>query len=442
MLLVGEGRVFTRDPQNPMVEKGGVLIDDGKILKIGEFEELKKEFPHAEIVDAHGKDIMPSMINCHHHIYSAFARGLTLNGYNPTNFLEILEGQWWRMDRTLDVEDSRFSAAAVYLSCIENGVTAIFDHHASYGGIEGSLFAIADEAKKFGVRSCLCYEISDRDGKAKMEQSVKENIEFAKYAKNDPAHLAGLIGLHASFTLSDQTLDYVKAQNVDNVGYHVHVAEGILDQERCLAEHNMRVVHRLNQFGILGPKSIAGHCVHITDDEREVIKATNTMVVHNPESNMGNAIGAPDILKLMKSGILLGLGTDGYTSDMLESLKFANLLVKHAQADATVGFNEVTQMLFENNPAMVEKTFGIQMGVLKEGAVADLIVVDYDEIAPMNAGNLNGHMLFGMNGRNVITTISDGVVRMKDRELVGLDREKIVANIRERAASFGVRVNS
>lgn len=441
MILVGEGRVFTRDENNPLIENGGVLIENGKILKIAKFDELKKSYPNAEIVDAHGKDIMPSMINCHHHIYSAFARGLALKGYNPTNFLEILEGQWWRMDRTLDVLDSRYSAAAVYLSCIENGVTAIYDHHASYGEIEGSLFAIAEEAQKFGVRSCLCYEISDRDGEEKMKKALKENLEFADYAKSKEGFLAGLIGLHASFTLSDKSLDYIKEQNTNNYGYHVHVAEGILDQERCLAEHNMRVVNRLEKFGILGKNSIAGHCVHITDEERSIIAKTGTMVVHNPESNMGNAIGAPDILKLIEEGILLGLGTDGYTSDMLESLKFANLLVKHSKADATVGFNEVCTMLFRNNPEMVKNTFGIEMGVLKEGSVADLIVVDYDEIAPMNENNINGHMLFGMNGRNVITTISDGKVRMKDRILIGLDREKIVADIRQRATDFERRVN-
>lgn len=441
MLLIGEGRVFTRDENMPIIENGGVLIDGNKILKVGKFEELKEKNPDAEIVDAKGKFIMPAFINCHHHIYSAFARGLTLKGYNPTGFLEILEGQWWRMDRTLNVEDSRYSADAVYLSCIENGVSTIFDHHASYGEVNGSLFAIAEEAKKFGVRSCLCYEISDRDGEDKMKAAVKENIEFADYAKKDKEHLAGLIGLHASFTLSDKSLDYIRSQNTSNYGYHVHVAEGILDQELCIKEHGTRVVNRLNKFGILNKDSIAGHCVHITDEERNIIRDTGTMVVHNPESNMGNAIGAPDILSLMKEGILLGLGTDGYTSDMIESLKFANLLVKHREADATVGFNEVCQMLFKNNAEMTRRAFGIETGILKEGAMADVIVIDYDEIADMNENNLNGHILFGMNGRNVITTITDGVVRMKDRVLIGLDREAIVARIRQQATDFAVRVN-
>lgn len=441
MLLIGKGKILTRDMENPIIYDGGILVEGDTIQKIGNFDALRKEFPEAEVIDAKGRTILPAFINCHHHIYSAFARGLSLNGYNPKGFLEILEGMWWRMDRVLDVEDSRLSAAATYLSCIENGVATVFDHHASYGGVLDSLFAIGDEAKKFGVRSCLCYEISDRNGKEAMQSALEENLRFADYAKKDPKNLAGLVGLHASFTLSDESLSYICEKNINNYGYHIHVAEGILDEEACLKEHGMRVVHRLNKFGILNKHSVAGHCVHITDDERDVLKANDTMVVHNPESNMGNAIGAPDVMRLLKEGILLGLGTDGYTSDMIESLKFANLLIKHSKADATIGFMEACDMLFRNNPKMVERTFGIQTGILKEGAMADIIILDYDEITPLDEKNLDGHILFGMNGGNVATTITAGVVRMKDKIILGMDKEEVIAKIRERARDFGKRIN-
>lgn len=442
MYLLGKGRVFTRSQEQPYIENGGIVYDGSTIIEVGDFTLLKEKYPQAELIDARGQIIMPGFINAHHHIYSAFARGLALNGYNPSNFLEILDGMWWRMDRSLNVADSKASAAAVYLSCIENGVTTIFDHHASYGETEGSLAAIAEEAKRFGVRSCLCYEISDRNGEAEMKKAVRENLRFAREAaKDESQQVLGLIGLHASFTLSDQTLDYIVSENTDKVGYHVHVAEAKLDQESCLKEHGMRVVPRLDRFGILNEKSIAGHCVHITDEEREMIAARRAMVVHNPQSNMGNAIGAPDILAQLKSGILLGLGTDGFTSDMLESIKFANLLVKHEKQDATVGFNEVSTMLFENNAKMVERSFGIKTGQLKAGYKADIIVLEYDEITPLHAENLNGHLIFGMNGRNVVTTVANGVLRMKDRILQNLDHEQIVAYVRETAAAFADKVN-
>lgn len=440
MLLVGRGRILTRDASRPIVYDGGILTDGDTIVKIGDFETLKKEYPNAEIVDAKGGIILPAFINAHHHIYSAFARGLSLSGYQPTNFLEILEGMWWRMDKVLDVEDSRLSAAATYLSCIENGVSTVFDHHASYGEIDGSLFAIAEEAKKFGVRSCLCYEISDRNGKEQMQAALKENLDFAEYATKDSKNLLGLIGLHASFTLSDASLSEICEKNTNNFGYHIHVAEAKSDEEACLKEHGMRVVNRLDKFGILNNKSIAGHCVHIVEDERDILKRNGTMVVHNPESNMGNAVGAPDVVGLLQEGILLGLGTDGFTSDMLESLKFAHLLIKHSKQDATIGFMEACQMLFENNRKMVERSFGIETGILKEGTMADIIILDYDEITDLDENNLNGHLVFGMNGGNVATTITGGVVRMKDRIILGMDKEKILADIRERAKDFRKRL--
>lgn len=442
MLLIGKGLVFLRDENQTMIPDGGVVCDGNEIVAVGPFDELKAKYPQAEHVDARGNLIMPGFINAHHHIYSAFSRGLTLRGYNPTGFLEILEGQWWRIDRTLNVRDSQMEAAAVYLSCIKNGVTTIFDHHASYGETTGSLFAIGEEARRFGVRSCLCYEITDRNGEAAMKEAVAENLSFEKYARQFPDELVGLVGLHASFTLSEKTMEYIVSQNTDNVGYHVHVAEGILDEQDSVEKYGVRVAERWNRWGVLSPKSLAGHCIHIDDNEREIIASSGVGVVHNPESNMGNAVGAPNVLALMKAGIVTGLGTDGFTSDMLESLKFANLLIKHREKDATVGFGEAMDMLFANNPKLAMRHFPKKVGVLEPGAYADVIVMEYDCIAPIDGSNLNGHLTFGMNGMNVVTTVSNGVLRMKDRVVLGIDEEKLVSEIRNQAADFARRVNA
>lgn len=121
---------------------------------------------------------MAGLINAHNHIYSAMNRGISINGYHPRGFLDILDGMWWTIDRHLLLEDTKYSALAICIDCIKNGVTTVFDHHASYGEIPGSLFAIADAAKQAGVRTCLCYEISDRDGQEKMKQAVQENLDF------------------------------------------------------------------------------------------------------------------------------------------------------------------------------------------------------------------------------------------------------------------------
>ena len=403
---------------------------------MGETEAIKKQYGDAEFIDAKGGVIMPAFINTHEHIYSAMARGLSIKGYNPKGFLDILDGQWWTIDRHLTLEQTKYSAVETLISCIRNGVTTVFDHHASFGQIGGSLFTIADVAKELGVRACLCYEISDRDGMDKARESVMENAEFIRYAlKDDTDMIAGMMGMHAQFTISDATMELAAANKPDEVGYHIHVAEGIEDLHDCLKKYGKRIVDRLMDFNILGEKTLLGHCIYINPHEMDLIKDTNTMVVHNPESNMGNACGCPPTMELVHRGILTGLGTDGYTHDMLESYKVANVLHKHHLCDANAAWGEVPKMLFENNAAIANRYFKTPLGVLKEGAAGDVIVVDYNPPTQLDASNINGHMLFGMTGRDVVTTVANGRVLMKDREIKVIDVEEAMAKCREESAS-------
>lgn len=442
MLLVGNGRVVTRDKKSPYLENGCVCIDGNVIREVGGAQELKQKYEGAEFIDAKGGVIMPGLINTHNHIYSAMARGLSINGHHPKNFMDILEGQWWTIDRKLGLKEVEYSAWATYLDCIKNGVTTVFDHHASYGAVKDSLFVISDVAKKLGVRTNLCYEVSDRDGEDKMKEAVLENEAFIKAALKDESGMQkGMMGLHAAFTLSDKTLEYCAAHKPEETGYHVHVAEGLDDVYDSLRKYGKRIVNRLFDLGILGPKTLAVHCVHISRQEMEILKETDTMVVHNPESNMGNAVGCGPVVEFMKLGLLTGLGTDGYTNDMLESYKVGNILHKHNLCDPNAAWREIPQMLFENNAQIAGRYYQKPLGILKEGAYADVIVADYDPLTPMDGGNANSHILFGMNGRNVTATIVNGKVLMKDRRLTGVDEAEIMAQCRETAAGLWKKIN-
>ena len=442
MLVIGNGKLFTRNDEMPFVENGAVAIEGTKIAAVGETEAIKKQYGDAEFIDAKGGVIMPAFINTHEHIYSAMARGLSIKGYNPKGFLDILDGQWWTIDRHLTLEQTKYSAVETLISCIRNGVTTVFDHHASFGQIGGSLFTIADVAKELGVRACLCYEISDRDGMDKARESVMENAEFIRYAlKDDTDMIAGMMGMHAQFTISDATMELAAANKPDEVGYHIHVAEGIEDLHDCLKKYGKRIVDRLMDFNILGEKTLLGHCIYINPHEMDLIKDTNTMVVHNPESNMGNACGCPPTMELVHRGILTGLGTDGYTHDMLESYKVANVLHKHHLCDANAAWGEVPKMLFENNAAIANRYFKTPLGVLKEGAAGDVIVVDYNPPTQLDASNINGHILFGMTGRDVVTTVANGRVLMKDREIKVIDVEEAMAKCREDSAKLWHSIN-
>ena len=442
MLVIGNGKLFTRNDEMPFVENGAVAIEGTKIAAVGETEAIKKQYGDAEFIDAKGGVIMPAFINTHEHIYSAMARGLSIKGYNPKGFLDILDGQWWTIDRHLTLEQTKYSAVETLISCIRNGVTTVFDHHASFGQIGGSLFTIADVAKELGVRACLCYEISDRDGMDKARESVMENAEFIRYAlKDDSDMIAGMMGMHAQFTISDATMELAAANKPDEVGYHIHVAEGIEDLHDCLKKYGKRIVDRLMDFNILGEKTLLGHCIYINPHEMDLIKDTNTMVVHNPESNMGNACGCPPTMELVHRGILTGLGTDGYTHDMIESYKVANVLHKHHLCDANAAWGEVPKMLFENNVAIANRYFKTPLGVLKEGAAGDVIVVDYNPPTQLDASNINGHILFGMTGRDVVTTVANGRVLMKDREIKVIDVEEAMAKCREESAKLWHSIN-
>ena len=442
MFLIGNGRLFTRDEKNSFFENGAVVWTDNTIVEVGDFETLKKKYADAEFIDAKGGVIHPAFINTHEHIYSALARGLSIKGYAPNGFLEILDGLWWTIDRNLDNDLTKLSAEATYLECIKNGVTTIFDHHASFGEISGSLFAIEEAAREFGVRSALCYEISDRDGKEKAHAAIKENVDFAKHAlslKDD--FIKGMMGMHASFTISDETMELCRKEKPKEIGYHIHVAEDILDLHRCLKEHGKRIVDRLYDWDVLGEKTLLAHCIYVNPHEMDLIRDTNTMVVHNPESNMGNACGCPPTMEIVHKGILTGLGTDGYTHDMIESWKVANILHKHHLVDPGAAWAEVPEMLFQGNARIANRYFEKKLGVLEKGAAADIIITDYIPPTPMNAGNLNGHMLFGMNGRSVVTTVGNGKILMKNRELQGIDEERCLAKIREGAARLEKKIN-
>ncbi|MDO4267971.1 MAG: putative aminohydrolase SsnA [Eubacteriales bacterium] len=442
MLLAGNGRLVTRDPEQPLIENGGVVLDGSTIKAVGNYETLKAAWPDAELIDARGGVIMPAFINTHEHIYSAMARGLSINGYNPKGFLDILDGMWWTIDRNLDNELTKQSAIATYIDSIKNGCTTVFDHHASFGEISGSLFAIGETAKELGVRSCLCYEISDRDGMEKSRAAVKENVDFIRHAqKDDTDMIAGMMGMHASFTISDETMELCRSVKPEGAGFHIHVAEGIYDLHQCLKAHGKRIVDRLYDWDILGEKTLLGHCIYINPHEMDLIRDTNTMVVHNPESNMGNACGCPPTMELVHRGVLTGLGTDGYTHDMTESYKVANVLHKHHLCDPNAAWSEVPAMLFENNAKIANRFFKKPLGVLKPGAAADVIITDYIPLTPMTADNINSHILFGMTGRSVTTTIGNGRVLMKDRVLTGIDEEAALAKVREASRRLWKKIN-
>ena len=435
--LIGNGTLITRNANKPLIKDGCVAVEKNKIVDYGITKDMKASHPGASFYDSKGGIIMPGLINAHGHIYSALARGMSLE--NPgvsKNFTQILENLWWRVDRALSTKEIEASAYVTYLDGIRNGVTTVFDHHASAGSVAGSLFTIADVARDIGIRTSLCYEVSDRDGKQISDAGIKENADFIGWAEDEQNDMIkAMFGLHASFTLSDVTLEKC-VETAADCGFHIHVAEGIDDLNDSLEKYGMRVAERLDKFGILKPNTLAVHCIHVNENEIQLIKDSGSIVIHNPESNMGNAVGCADILKMMEEGILVGLGTDGYTTDMFESLKAANLIQKHVKGDPSVAWSEPPNMLFQNNSEICARFFNNRIGVIEKDALADIIVLEYFSPTPITQDNIDSHMHFGLCGKSVISTMVDGKFIMKDRAMQDIDEQKIYADSRQTAEEF------
>jgi cytosine/adenosine deaminase-related metal-dependent hydrolase len=391
------------------------------------------------------------------------------------------------------MEDCYYSSLIALLESIRHGTTTLIDHHASPHAVRGSLAAIGKAVKQTGLRACLCYELSDRDGARVSREGLEENASFIRQcqrmklpeaggalasaprgvaqtrtawtssqgrgavgtarpstwtsrseplALNPQPNTTALFGLHAAFTLKDGTLEKAAALGQElATGFHIHVAEAESDQQYSQQQHRQRVVERLNKFGILGPRSIAAHCVHVNCRELDILSQTQTAVVHNPQSNLNNAVGIADVVSMVQRNVLVGLGTDAMTTNMLEEVRAGLWAQHHFARNPSVGFPEVVSALLFNNPKIAERSFGLPLGELREGCPGDVVVIDYDPPTPLEAGNSFGHMVFGMSQAAVDTTIVAGKVLMENRRLtLDLDEPRINARARELAAKLWKRL--
>lgn len=444
-MLIQNCSIVTWGIPNQILDRQSIRISAEKIVEIGPAESLLPA-DGEEVLDARGQFAMPGLICAHTHFYSAFSRGMAIPGPAPKTFPEILDKLWWPLDRALDLEDVRSSALACLVNAIRHGTTTLIDHHASPNAIEGSLDVIAESVLDAGLRASLCYEVTDRNGFEQAEAGIQENLRFIRRVHDEPALkgvLSATFGLHASLTVSDATLERSRDLTPEDVGFHVHVAEHFSDEDDSLAKAGTRVVDRLARFGILGPKSIAVHCVHVDQREAELLRESQTWVTHQPRSNMNNAVGMAAVESMLRAGIKVGLGNDGFSNAMWEEWKAAYLAHKLWQRDPRrMGGYDVVQMAIYNNAELVANQFGgLKAGELSVDSAADLILVDYHPITPLTAGNLPWHILFGFNESMITTTIARGKVLMRDRQLVTLDEEKIAREARQRAARVWERYN-
>jgi putative selenium metabolism protein SsnA len=444
-MLITNGKLITWEVNNRILEGYAVYVEGDKIAEIGPEAELKAKYPQTEHLDARGQYVMPGNICAHTHFYGAFARGMAIPGPAPAAFPEILRKLWWPLDMALDEDAVAYSALVMLVDAIKHGTTTLIDHHASPNFIDGSLDVIADAMDQSGLRAVLCYEVTDRNGPDGAKAGIAENVRFIKSTIDNPkSRIRATFGLHASLTLTESTLEACREAVPAETGFHIHAAEHESDEYDSLAKSGLRTVDRLHQHGILGSRSIVAHAIHIDAHEAALLADTGTWVTHQPRSNMNNGVGVAPVESLMRLGVPVCLGTDGFSSVMWEEWRTAYLLHKLAHRDPRrMNGIDLVQMGIYNNATLAGSFFTeAPLGVLTPGAYADLIFVDYNPHTPMTPGNLPWQIVFGFHESMVTTTIVAGQVLMKDRELLTLDEKAITAEARELAPEIWKRYES
>lgn len=446
-MLLTNANLITWGNPNQILLNSALMIRSGRIEAFGPQSDLLRQYPDEDQMDARGQYVMPGNICAHTHFYGAYSRGMNIPGDAPKDFPDILEKLWWSLDKALTAEDVYYSSLVCLIDAIRHGTTTLVDHHASPLAIHGSLDGVARAVERSGLRAALCYEVTDRDGPEKAKAGIDENIRFIRRVqegKTENNRLAALFGLHASLTLSDETLRACRLsmdQLAEPVGFHIHVAEHVVDEYDSLKKSGTRVVDRLQQFGILGPQSIVGHAVHVDAREIDLLAKTGTWVSHQPRSNMNNGVGLPEVESMLRAGVRVCLGNDGMSNAMWEEWQAAYFSHKLAHRDPRrLPADLIAKMAIENNRDLATLTFkGVQMGVIAPGAAADLIFVDYHPYTPLTPENLPWHIVFGFNPSMVTSTIVDGQVLMRDHQILCLDEAEIAAEAMRRAPAIWAR---
>ena len=452
--LLKSATVLTLDA--PAVERADLRVAEGRVIERGPVLEPRED---EEVIDLSDRLVMPGRVCAHTHLYSSLARGMTAPPRAPKNFKEILELIWWRLDRALDEETIYWSAMAGAMDAARAGTTCLFDHHSSPSHITGSLQIVREAIEKIGLRAVLCYEVTDRGGAKERDAGIEENRSFLNWSRGDVQSplFRPMVGAHASFTLSDESLDACAGLMREfDAGIHIHVAEDLCDVADTQAKYRSGVVERLAKHEALNNRTILAHGIHLSDEDIAIARSTGAWFAHNPRSNMNNQVGYAPVTKF---GERVVLGTDGIGADMFEEARFAFLKSRDASlgAQASRPHGDQTQQsehagrvrpqgaddwlrVLANNQRLASEAFGADLTTLTPGSAADLIVLDYKSPTPLTTENIAWHLAFGMNSASVESVMVNGRFLIRDR--VHSLGDEVYVRSREAASLLWAKLDS
>ena len=420
-LLVKGSVIVTMDSARRVIEDGAVAIDGDRIIAVGRSDEVRKGFKADEVIDAPKSIILPGLICAHTHLYGIALRGASLNIHPPSDFAQILQRIWWPVDERLTNEDAYATALAASLEFLLTGTTCFADTYSAPNEIDGSLDAIAKAVNEVGIRGILSFEATERRSREEGIRGLRENERFLR--RKDKGRAMGMISLHASFTVTDELIaKALELQRKTGAPITMHVSEGPIDLYHNLERYGKRTIERLRDVGLLSPNAVLAHCVHLNDEEIRILAETGAWVAHNPMSNMLNAVGAARVPEMLENGVGVALGNDGYVFDMFENMRAAFILHRLMKRDPGV---LSSLKVLEMATVDAARAYGLKdLGALKPGNKADLIVVKPSITPTPYTGDIYGWVVNGVKGGDVRAVIVDGEIVARDGKPVKIDLER------------------
>ena len=425
MYLIGNGRVITRNPSQPFIRNGGVIVNGEIITDIDKTEVLKLKYPQAEFIDADGGIIMPGLVNLHRHLSAIYTRGFPNTEFETNEIDHAYINFRSKFENCLDLRACRLYTMAEAITCIKNGITTIFNYHSSPQQPSGSLMSISSVIREAGIRACLCYGVTNEYGRKHCEDAITENTEFIEYAESLQSHqLKAMFGLSSPSTLSNTILKKCAAKNSSGSGFHINLSEDYIELHASLRKFGIRPIERLRSEGLLGSKTILTISEDISKKDAEIIAETDSAAVIEPERDLyfsPNTVYAYPVKPVHEKSALVGMGGGCITDDMFNGLKAAVVLFKNDSESLTQAENDASKMLFTYNPKIASRFFNIKLGILCPGAAADIIIMDYLPYAPISAENADKHIFYGMSGKHCKTTMAGGKLLMLNRKITFID---------------------
>ena len=395
-----------------------IYIEGNQIEAISEAGSTKEaEF----VIEGKDKAAIPGLFNAHTHAAMTLLRGYA----DDMPLQEWLETKIWPVEARLTEEDVYWGTKLACLEMIKTGTTFFNDMYWHWGG---SSRAVAET----GIRAALSAVFIDGFDMEKSKEQINRNKALYEASKKLPARIIFALGPHAIYTVSEESLCWTRdfAEKHDLL-VHIHLSETEEEVEGCIKRYGMRPVEFLDSIDFLSPRTIACHCVHMNRKETELLKKYDVKIVHNPASNMKLAAGRRPYEELKEQGLYsnIALGTDGCASnnnlDMFEEMKIASLLHKAFSGDPT---SMPAKEAFELATVNAAKMFRLNSGVIEEGKLADVVLLDLKKVELVPNHNLISNIVYSANGSCVDTVICDGKILMEGRKVEGEEEIKEKVN--------------